>query len=211
MAYRHFIWDFDGTLYDTYQSIISAAGLALDDMGIPYPDQGDLIRMAKSTLRGAFVQLAGKDRVEDLLARYFIHAGEKGITDFAPYPGGQEALEMVVDAGGANYLYTHRNHQAVEALERDGLAHLFRDFITYEADFPDKPAPDALLWLAGQHGLDPRECVMVGDRMIDLDAGKNAGMAAALFDPEGYFTPPPVSLAFKSLTDVTKRLLKAAE
>lgn len=210
MAYRHFIWDFDGTLYDTYQSIISAAGLALDDMGIPYPDQGDLIRMAKSTLRGAFVQLAGKDRVEDLLARYFIHAGEKGITDFAPYPGGQEALEMVVDAGGANYLYTHRNHQAVEALERDGLAHLFRDFITSEDGFPGKPAPDALLWLLARHGLVPGDCVMIGDREIDLAAGKNAGIASALFDPAGYLPGLPAAYRFTSLPSIPGQLLKKA-
>jgi phosphoglycolate phosphatase-like HAD superfamily hydrolase len=208
MAFKHFIWDFDGTLYDTYHSIVASTALALAEMDIPRPPEEDLTRMAKSTLRGAFVEIAGQDRVEELLARYFVHAGEKGIQDFVPYPGCREALQMVVDAGGDNYLYTHRNHQAVDALERDALIPLFKDFITWEAGFPDKPAPDALLWLCQQHNLNPVDCVMVGDRSIDLNAAKNAGIASALFDPDGYLPATSAEQVFSSLTDLAQALLK---
>ncbi len=210
MAFQHFIWDFDGTLYDSYRSIARAAAQALKEAGVPCPCREDLIRMAKSTLGGAFVILAGKERAEDLMARYFIHAREKGITEIAPYPGCREALEMVAEAGGFNYLYTHRDRQAVEALERDGLTPLFRDFITSEAGFPGKPAPDALLRLIRQHSLDAGRCVMIGDREIDLAAGKNAGIASALFDPEGYLPGLPAEYRFTSLPDIPEQLLEKA-
>lgn len=207
MAYSHFIWDFDGTLYDTYQCIVSAVALGLQEMGLPLPDRGEVARLAKTTLRHACVTLAGEERAQELLARYAVHAADMGTTALVPYPGCREALEKVVQAGGFNYLYTHRNRQAVDALERDGMASLFRDFITCEADFPHKPAPDALNWLAAQHSLDPASCVMVGDRPIDVQAGHNAGMASALFDPEGYFDNPPVNYVFKSLPEVPEALL----
>lgn len=208
MGYIHFIWDFDGTLYDTYQGIVSAVAMGLAEMGLPLPDEGEVTRLAKTTLRHACLALAGKDRAQELLARYAVHAADMGIAALSPYPGCREALEMVVEAGGFNYLYTHRNQQAVDALERDGLAPLFRDFITIEAGFPHKPAPDALMWLAGQHGLDPARCVMIGDRPIDIQAGHNAGMAAALFDPEGYFEDPPTRHVFKSLPEAAEAFLK---
>lgn len=210
MAFQHFIWDFDGTLYDSYRIIARAAAQALKEAGLPCPRGEDLIRMAKSTLRGAFVFLAGKERGDALMARYLAHSREAGIQGLRPYPGCREALERVAEAGGFNYLYTHRDRQAIEALERDGLAPLFRDFITSEDGFPGKPAPDALLWLLARHGLVPGDCVMIGDREIDLAAGKNAGIASALFDPAGYLPGLPAEYRFTSLTAIPEKLLKKA-
>ncbi|OPZ70716.1 MAG: Primosomal protein N' [Firmicutes bacterium ADurb.Bin456] len=85
---------------------------------------------------------------------------------------------------------------------------LFRDFITYEAGFPDKPAPDALNWIIDLHRLDRRECVMIGDRIIDAQAGRNAGIAGALFDPDGFFSPEDADFVFKRLEDIPEKLMQ---
>jgi len=39
-----------------------------------------------------------------------------------------------------------------------------------------KPRPDPLFWAAGQMGVAPEDCVMVGDTTVDIRAGKSAGM-----------------------------------
>ena len=72
-------------------------------------------------------------------------------------------------------------------LNHDGLSDLFSDAVTRLDGFPAKPAPDALRYLIQKHRLDLSRCVMVGDRDIDLDAAKNAGIACALFDPDGFY------------------------
>ena len=72
-------------------------------------------------------------------------------------------------------------------LEQDGLWPLFTDYVTSEDGFPMKPAPDALLALMKRNGLDPSECVMIGDREIDVQSGYNAGMDGILFDPENFY------------------------
>ncbi len=205
--YRCFIWDFDGTLYDTYDRIVRAVKKGMDEMGLS-PEGHDVKALAKSTLRQACVALAGEDRAEELLARYFAHAEEEGEESIKPFPGCEEALRTVVEHGGFNYLYTHRNQTALEALQRDGLEGYFRDFITDEADFPSKPAPDAINWLIDQHYLERHECVIVGDRLIDSLAGKNAGIASALFDPEGFYSPDDADFFFTSLADIPKTLMQ---
>ena len=208
--YRVFIWDFDGTLYDTYAHIVSLVKTAMDDMDIS--DEGvDVLKLAKTTLHQACRELAGPEKAEELLNRYFILANQSGLEGLRPYPGCAEALQAVVDRGGVNYLYTHRNSTAVQALEQDGLMHLFRDFITDEADFPSKPAPDALNWLIDQHRLDRSECVMVGDRPIDAGAGKNAGLTTALFDPDGFFEKDAADFIFDSLTAIPDSLMEPTE
>jgi phosphoglycolate phosphatase-like HAD superfamily hydrolase len=203
--YRYFFWDFDGTLYDTYGRIERAVIKGMDEMGLRY-DGVDVLSLAKRTLRKACETLAG-DRAEELLTRFYAHAEDEGPETMRPFPGCEEALRAVVEKGGVNYLYTHRNHTALDAMRTNGLIHLFRDFITYEAGFPDKPAPDALNWLIDLYRLDRRECVMIGDRDIDAQAGKNAGIVSALFDPDGFYPVDTADFSFARLTDIPKQLL----
>jgi len=205
--YRCFIWDFDGTLYDTYDRIVRAVKKGIDEMGLSFEGH-DVKALAKSTLRQACIALAGEDRAEELLTRYFVHAEDEGEESIKPFPGCEETLRAVVENGGYNYLYTHRNQTALEALQRDGLDGYFRDFITSEADFPSKPEPDAINWLIDQHYLERRECVIVGDRLIDSLAGKNAGIASALFDPDGFYSPDDADFFFTSLTDIPGKLMQ---
>lgn len=38
-----------------------------------------------------------------------------------------------------------------------------------------------------RNNAEPGECAMVGDRDIDILAGRNAGMRGVLFDPDGFY------------------------
>ena len=105
-----------------------------------------------------------------------------------PVPGIPGALEQLP---GRHYLVTHRDHMAVTYLRNAGLDRYFTDFIVAEDGFPRKPAPDSLLHLIRRHGLDPAECVMIGDRPLDTAAGRNAGMLSCLLDTEGRFPEDP--------------------
>lgn len=183
--YRHFFWDFDGTLYDSYPRIERAFQKALKEMGLSC-EADRLSPLLKITLYEACVQLAGPDQADELLRRYFDHAEDEGPETLLLYPGAKEALHALKASGGVHYLYTHRDETALEALKRDGLLEIFHDAVTHEAGFPSKPAPDALLWLMQQHGLDPADCAMIGDREIDVKAGQNALMDGILFDPDGF-------------------------
>ena len=205
--YRCFIWDFDGTLYDTYDRIVRAVKKAMDEMGLS--DEGLNVKaLAKTTLRGACEVIAGAKRADELLSCYFAHAEDEGPESMQPFPGCEETLKAIVDKGGFNYLYTHRDKTALDALSRDNLEQYFRDFITDEADFPSKPAPDALNWLIDQHYLDRSECIMIGDRIIDVNAGKNAGIAGALFDPDRFYSEDDADFFFTRLTDIPDTLMQ---
>ena len=188
MKYLHFFWDYDGTLYDTYPRITRAVKKTLHEFGIE-ATEAEVHDQVKLSLRHAwahFCQERGIDN-DTYMARYRTHADEEGTETMRPYPGIPEMLRAVVKNGGKNYLYTHRGLNAWEFLRNDGLDTLFCDGVTNKDGFPAKPAPDALNFLAEKHHLNKSECIMMGDRDIDLDAGKNAGMACALFDPENFY------------------------
>jgi len=50
-----------------------------------------------------------------------------------------------------------------------------------------KPSPAFILERIAADGLDPARCWMIGDRLSDLQAGVNAGIAAVLVHNEAYF------------------------
>ena len=77
-----------------------------------------------------------------------------------------------------------------EVLRRLGLYGFFDEIITGQSGFPRKPAPDALLYLIGKYALDPSETYYVGDRTIDMDCARNAGVSGILYRPNDSLCEP---------------------
>lgn len=181
MEYKNFIWDFDGTLYDTYPHTLAALMENFRRHGREI-DPAEAYRIMKITLWDAFRFY----NVDDAFIAAFYEI--ENDLSFPPvagaFPGIPALLERLRDAGGRHYLYTHRDRVSLQYLERDGLLTLFSGWVTREHGFPHKPAPDALRFLMQTNGLNANETLMVGDRPIDIGAGHAAGIAGCLFDPE---------------------------
>ena len=64
------------------------------------------------------------------------------------------------------------------------LESLFQVVITYEDTKNHKPYPEPLLLAAERLGIQPNECVYVGDTEADMQAAKDAGMEFILFNKE---------------------------
>ncbi len=212
MRYRHFIWDWDGTLFDSYPAIFKAYSMALRDLGVDCEPER-VKRLLKESLRQAARAIGADHGVgeEEILKAYRRFAGsEENARTIRPYPGAGETLRAVLRGGGSNYLYSHRGESGKDITREYGLLDCFADLITSEDAFPRKPAPDALLHLIAKHRLDPSECVMIGDRSIDAQAGINAGMDAVLFDPDGYCGSSPAQYTFRAMNDLRAALVDGA-
>ena len=210
MLFRNFIWDFDGTLFDSYPHIMRCCWDALTEEGLA----GGLdYERTYRELQGAFGSMKQYTGMSDEVYRRFVERshlmGEEEVPPRAePFTDAGEVLSAIVKAGGRNYLYTHRNRTALRYFDDYGLTDFFSDFVTSEEGFPSKPAPDAVLALIARNALDPRDCVMVGDREIDGMSGKNAGIAGALVNyppalPDGTSPASVTALDFtaRSLTE----------
>ena len=209
MKYQHFFWDFDGTLYDTYGRITRAAANALREIGVSLTAE-EVYPVAKRSLFVVCAKWAeplgcSYDQFLDIYHRF---SEQEGAESVRPFPGALEVLRAVVSRGGKNYLYTHRSGSVFRWLAYDGITDLFTETITTLDGFPSKPAPDALNYLVSKHSLNLQECVMVGDRDIDLDAAKNAHMPCALFDPEDFYPDYDTPWRFHTMEELKKALIE---
>lgn len=75
-------------------------------------------------------------------------------------------------------------HQKIRAeFSRNGIDFLEFYYAPYMTDFAHptrKPNPGMILRGAFDYGIDPRQSWMVGDRMVDVEAGHRAGCRSAL-------------------------------
>ena len=191
---RHYIWDFDGTLFNSYPPMTNAYLEALRYFGIE--DSHDRVH--------GLMKISADTLVQDTRRRYGLGSAflekyrqcQQAHEDqfMKPFPHAAEVCEALRRKGGTHYLYTHRGTSAIMFLERFHMKKDFSDFVTGESGFPRKPDPTALRHLMQKHGMKPQTCLMIGDRDIDLMAGRNAGMHTCLFDPECRQPPIPEPL-----------------
>jgi HAD superfamily hydrolase (TIGR01549 family) len=179
MAIKNFIWDFDGTLFDTYPVMLDALQQTIAKHGIHY--EGDLAYFIKKySIRKFALDYA----TPDFMADY--HALEAKLqTDVKFYPEIPGILADIVDQGGQNFVVSHRDDQTYAYL--GDLAPLFTEIITSDNHLARKPDPEALIYLIDKYKLEPSQTVMIGDRPLDIQAGRNAGVKTMLFDEAGIF------------------------
>ena len=182
MKYQHYLWDFDGTLFDSYPHVVQCCWDALVGAGLA---EGLEREMVLRHLLVSFSDMKKYTGMPDDVYRAFVDRShllgdEEVLPKAVPFPDARDVLSAIVKNGGKNYLYTHRNKTALWYFDTYGLTEFFADFVTSEEGFPAKPAPDAVRALIGRNALDPASCIMVGDREIDGMSGKNAGIAGAL-------------------------------
>jgi HAD superfamily hydrolase (TIGR01509 family) len=180
---RNIIWDLDGTLFDTYPAIARAFDFTLKEWGVSAP-LDRIYSLAKIKLNLCASQLAEQFSLDtaDVLAKYQSQYGAMPIADQGPFPGVIRVCERIHEKDGTNVIVTHRGREStLKFLDVNGAGHLFKDVITRDEGFPEKPDPAAFLAMIHRHGFDPTETLAVGDREIDIRAGKAAGVRTCLF------------------------------
>ncbi len=183
---RHIIWDVGGTLFDTYPAMAEAFRRALADFGVEEPPD-DLMALLRVSRHHCAQVLAERYTLEAtaLYARYSFHYHQIGPQAQPPFPGVEEVLRYIVERGGMNFIVTHRScESAYLLLEIHGLRAYFTEVVSCERRFPRKPNPAACLYLVEKYGLDKRETLAVGDRDVDVEAARNAGVRTAYVGPQ---------------------------
>lgn len=193
MNYQHVIWDFDGTLFNTYPAMNRAIRLAAADMGaVVSADR--VARLLKQTLALCMETITmdyGLDRAR-FDERYNYYRMKQTPDEQPPMPGALAICRRIMDAGGHNYIFTHRDHESMgELLDWYQARPLFEALSSSLDGIARKPNPAGFLGLIEQFHLAPETVIAVGDRLLDVLAAAKAGIAACLLtrDPEALAKP----------------------
>ena len=183
LPYHHYIWDFDGTLFDSYPHSTRALYVTARHYGVDVR-YDDVSRAIRHSFARAFA-LVGLTE-EQLRMFHRLRGDDAFEPPIVPFPHAEAALSALTDAGVSHYLYTHSNHRmSVRFLKQFGLDRYFTGFVTPDdPGFAMKPDPGAIRYILDHWRIDPADAVMVGDREIDVRCARDAGVDGILIDPD---------------------------
>lgn len=179
------IFDMDGTVADTLRSIAGFGNAALQAHGFPaLPTE-------------LYRQLVGNGA--DILIRRMLHATELPYTEetvqtvrktydtlyeadptklVTPYPGIPEMLKALRAAGIKTAILSNKPDNMTRFIAEALFPDLF-DIVHGQRDgIPKKPDPTAIYMLCKELGVEPEECIYVGDSGVDMQTGHNSSICS---------------------------------
>jgi phosphoglycolate phosphatase len=181
------LFDLDGTLLDTAADIAFALNRTLLEFGLLPAPQSEVRKMVG---RGSQVLIeraaAAQGRALDehlqrvMVERFFHFYGEleEANEDTAQtYVGAADALRVLHDAGLRIAVVTNKQYRFAEALlRRRGLSPCIDVVVGGDTCARRKPDPQPLLFACESIRVTPRQALMVGDSINDVQAARAAGI-----------------------------------
>jgi HAD superfamily hydrolase (TIGR01549 family) len=181
--FQGIIFDFDGTLVDTFPGIFSAWDRTFKLLNLgPLPPER--VKKAIGPTKDAYLRIILEDLYNShgQIALETFRGIYKSESIYATtlFPGIPELLETLDNTGirmgiASNKPFT----QVMKLVEHFGLADCFSPILGPEKVKDGKPAPDMLLECGREWDLPAARLLVAGDTDMDLIAGRNAGMARA--------------------------------
>lgn len=186
-----FIWDFDGTLVDSYPYSASCLQRAIRDFGYDVTYE-QLMEQMLDTIPAALQYFSERFQIPDLAERFRRYYRVGPDEPVILFEGVLPVLHRIKQLGGVNLIFTNRNETIFPMLEKAGIADLFAEVVTaVHPNFVWKPAPDAIEYLMRAYDGTVENTVMIGDRICDLSSGWNAGCKTChLLTPAAPQYPP---------------------
>lgn len=170
-----FIFDLDGTLFNTLPDLAPAVNYALAQFGLAPLSvetiQGNIgngsRKLVERSLAGAPVDLDSAHKA--FFDYYREHCTERTL----PYPGVMEFLQRDFRCA----MLTNKPHAPTKKLlAHFGLLGRFETFLCGDTAPQRKPDPSGVRQILEHCGIDPKDAVMVGDDTPDLMVARNAGI-----------------------------------
>lgn len=177
--YKFIVFDWDGTLMDSAQKIVSCMRVAIERAGLPERTDDQMRHIIGLGMHEAIERLFPEQQVDiaRLAAEYRDEFISLNQTPSPLYEGVHELLECLEDRGYWLAVATGKSRTGLDhVLAEVGLKQRFHATRTAD-ETASKPHPLMLNELMQECGFSAAETLMVGDTEFDLEMAHAAGVA----------------------------------
>ncbi|MBI5727076.1 MAG: HAD family hydrolase [Ignavibacteriales bacterium] len=212
--YKGVLFDIDGTLTSTNQLIFDTFNHILKKYkGKTFSNQ-EIIALFGPPEEDILSDLFG-DKLEEVQADYYSYYENNHGQMVDLYPGIQELLEDLHDAGAVIGAFTGKGRRcAIITMEQTEIIKYFKIVISGSDVVNHKPHHEGIMTFMEQFNLAPSETVMIGDATADILAARGAGVDAlsVVWDSYGIedVTRMNPNNVYKTVAELRKVLLKSS-
>lgn len=180
------LFDIDGTISDTDDHMVDRLCRALQPVSWLFRDRNPKpfarwVVMAVETPANILYNLVDRLGVDEFFTKAVSRfsgakqTSEKSHEQFWLIPGTREMLETLRPHFRLGVVSARDSETTRQFLMYFGLSDFFDVVVTAQSCEHTKPYPDPIILAADTLGLPVAQCVMVGDTVVDIAAGKAAG------------------------------------
>ena len=176
------IFDLDGTLLATLESIAKAGNTMLKHFGyppVPVKQYGIFAGNGADKLVERALIYSGDTKLvhlEEAIRVYREIFGEYCSYQVKPYDGIVKMLDELVAKKIHLGVVTNKPHVSATRLMKEYFGNYpFTHVIGQQTGLPQKPDPAGIFTLLSDWGIAPSECVYLGGSDVDMQTGNNAG------------------------------------
>ena len=179
--YELIIFDWDGTLMDSVDRIVSSMISATKVLSLPEPEAEqvkNLIGISLPQIMKILYPQSSKQQVNDLIAEYKIQYRTKDATPTPLFDNAEVLLAKLRDKGKLLAVATGKGRNGLERVwQMTNTKHYFHSSRCSD-ETKSKPDPEMLHQLLHELSIPVEKAIMIGDTSHDLEMAKQAGMAS---------------------------------
>ncbi len=182
MKFKAVVFDLDGTLLDTLDDLATAMNIVLAEQNYPAHQTEAYKYFVGNGLRSLVERSfpEGKRDAENIDRGLFAMRQEYGNrwgNQTKPYTGICEMLSALVEKGLKIAILSNKSDDFTKLMVEKLLPDWHFELVYGERlGFPKKPSPVSALEIAQKLGIQPRECLYLGDTGVDMKTAVSAGM-----------------------------------
>lgn len=193
MSIKYVVFDWDGTLADTYPVISAAYNYTFDKLGLPRIPYDEIKSLTSTLPNKDTLGFIFKERKDEASLAYYEYIKAHHATNLQAMPSAKEVLEFCRNQGLKTYLITNKKKPYIkEELVKLGFENLFDKIIAAGEYAEDKPHPIATHAVFDGKLPPADEILVIGDGEADIQTavtythnGKQA--FCAIYDPKDKF------------------------
>ena len=173
------VFDLDGTLLYTLEDLCASVNYALAQEALPLRTLDEVRNFVGNGILKLIERAVppGTDREQTLrvFAAFKAHYALHSTDTTRVYEGVPELLEGLKNAGFRLGVVSNKADSAAGPIIAHYFPGVFDCVVGERENVRKKPAPDAVLEIIGNMGLNVGDCVYIGDSEVDIQTAENAG------------------------------------
>jgi len=181
------LFDFDGTLADSFAAIAASTNFVRASYGLPPLPEAEVRKYVGYGLTHLMTDLVPGAPVDEAVGRYRTHHATVMVAQTRLMPGVAEVIPELARRGLCLGVCSNKRVEFTRQLVRAFGLHEYFTCVLGPDDVGNRAKPDPAMLLEGLRRLEvsPTEAVYVGDMLVDVQTGRAAGVPVWIVSTDG--------------------------